>query len=101
MNRVICDAIRERTALAFDYDGGGQRLVEPHCHGYNVNRREVLRGYQVAGVSRTGIGSGWKIFLVERMRSLAATSIPVSSGRDGEADVDADMVLVDCRISIE
>lgn len=99
MNRLVCEAISKRLVLSFEYEDGGQRLVEPHCHGFNVNRTEVLRGYQLAGSSSTGATSGWKVFIAGKMRNVSLTSTSVTRHRDRDEAVDAGMIVVDCRLT--
>jgi hypothetical protein len=68
---AICNAIRARVLLAFDYDGYA-RVVAPYCHGMNKSG-EVLRAIQVAGESRSGgLGFG-KLWIVARMSNVVIT----------------------------
>jgi len=48
---LICDAIRHRALLEFDYDGL-HRIVQPYCHGTTGTGRESLRAIQIGGESR-------------------------------------------------
>jgi hypothetical protein len=66
MNEAICLAIRERRLIRFPY-GGGERLVEPHCHGTSAAGQEMLLAYQREGHSSSGEREGWKMFAVARM----------------------------------
>lgn len=70
MNEAICRAIRERRLIRFVY-GGGERLVEPHCHGTSQVGQEMLLAYQTAGHSTSGASEGWKMFAVARMGPVA------------------------------
>jgi hypothetical protein len=70
--RRICEAIRMRCVLAFDYDGK-HRLVAPYCHGVTSTGAETLRAVQVAGSTRSGgLGFG-KLWTVAKMRGLVIT----------------------------
>jgi hypothetical protein len=71
VNEAICRAIRERRLIAFVY-GGGERLVEPHCHGRSAAGEEMLLAYQTAGHSSSGQAEGWKMFAVARMGPIGA-----------------------------
>jgi hypothetical protein len=70
MNEAICRAIRERRLIRFPY-GGGERLVEPHCHGTSAVGQEMLLAYQTDGYSSSGAPEGWKMFAVARMGPIA------------------------------
>lgn len=72
MSSEICDAISRRAVIAFDYDGG-PRAVEPHCHGFSRQGKELLRGYQVSGYSQSGQSEGWKLFDLAKATGLYAT----------------------------
>jgi hypothetical protein len=72
MNEAICQAVRARRLIRFAY-GGGERLVEPHCHGASAAGEEMLLAYQTAGYSSSGEAEGWKMFAVARMGPVAET----------------------------
>ncbi len=96
-SNVICDAIRERSLLEFDYQGH-HRIVEPYCHGISARRAEVLRGVQVGGSSRSGgLGFG-KLWIVAEMKNARATGERfVASDPDYNPD-DSAMSRIHCRI---
>lgn len=73
MNSTLCEAIQNQNLVEFYYDGG-QRVVEPYCHGISTAGNEVLRGYQTAGFSSTGTVPDWKLFRVDKIRRLDITS---------------------------
>lgn len=55
------------------YDGG-YRLVEPHTVGTNKNTsKQLLRAYQVQGVSLSGEAEGWKILNLSKIESIELT----------------------------
>jgi hypothetical protein len=70
VNQTICDAIEKRRLIRFEYDGL-TRTLEPHAHGFNSNRREFVRGFQVAGESHSGDALGWRFFIVADKSDLA------------------------------
>jgi hypothetical protein len=80
MNSLVCQAIRERRILRLSYDGG-LRDVEPHCHGCSRDDNDLLRAYQIGGVSRSGDSSGGRCF-----GSIACPACPsriaISRGQD-------------------
>lgn len=59
MNRAIVDAIQNSNILRFTYHGG-TRIVEPFCYGTNKRGNEVLRAFQIEGVSESEESFGWK-----------------------------------------
>jgi predicted DNA-binding transcriptional regulator YafY len=95
MNAFICRAIRERRILRFTYDAGA-REIEPYCHGFSRESHELVRGYQIAGASRSGEPSGWKTFRVDRMTAVAVTFATCRDDRDGYDPADNRMATVHC-----
>jgi hypothetical protein len=67
MEEIICEAIRARTTLQFNYRGGGC-TVEPYCLGTNNKGDLILLGYQCSGhalLGTTGQGANWVPFPVD------------------------------------
>jgi predicted DNA-binding transcriptional regulator YafY len=95
MNAFICRAIRERRVLRFNYEGGA-REIEPYCHGFSRESQELVRGYQIAGVSRSGEPVGWKTFRVDRMADVAVTFATFPAERDGYDPAENRMATVHC-----
>jgi len=76
---TICDAIRTRSVLSFDYEGF-HRVVEPYCHGISKNG-EALRAIQVGGESRSGkkglgFGKLWIVAEIQNIQKNGQTFIP-------------------------
>ena len=69
MNRLLCEAIRNKNLITFNYDGG-ERTVEPHCYGVSKDGKELLRAYQIAGHSESGNPAGWKLFRLDGLTDL-------------------------------
>lgn len=97
MNSTICDAISGRHLLRFRYDGG-DRTVEPHCHGVSTAGNEVLRAYQTAGFSESGNPVGWKLFEVSKMSALQLQSETFKANRPGYNSNDRGMSSVHCHV---
>jgi predicted DNA-binding transcriptional regulator YafY len=95
MNALICRAIREGRVLRFSYEGGA-REIEPYCHGFSGEAEEIVRGYQLAGASRSGEPIGWKTFRVDRMSAVAVCFTTFPSGRDGSNQADNRMATLHC-----
>jgi hypothetical protein len=93
---VICDAIRLRHVVRFTYHGG-VREVEPYVYGRDSSGSELLRGYQLRGVSRSGETVGWKTFRVEDMTDVAVTFEPFPQ-RAGYDPADKIITFVNCRV---
>ena len=72
MNPLLCSAIRNRRIVTFYYDGG-RRTVEPYCHGASEAGHDLLRGYQTAGYSKSGMSFGWKMFRLDELSGSAMT----------------------------
>lgn len=97
MNSAVCDAIRGRRVLGFRYDGG-DRTVEPHCHGVSTAGNEVLRAYQTAGSSRSGKPVGWKLFEVSKMSALQSQRETFGANRPDYNPNDNGMSSVHCNV---
>jgi len=93
---VICDAIRLRHVIRLVYRGG-VREVEPYVYGRGSAGDELLRAYQLRGVSRSST-TGWKMFRVENISSVSVTFEPFAPSRAGYDPADAVITFVNCRI---
>lgn len=69
MRDLIVRAISERRVITLDYTAG-QRSVEPHAFGLSSNGDLLLRAYQTEGASESGEHRWWKLFRIDRIRSL-------------------------------
>jgi hypothetical protein len=79
---LLCDAIRNRQLVRFEYHGG-LRTVEPHVFGLNSNGEEVLSGFQQYGFSRSHAPHHWKQFKVSEMESFEVLPKMFSGPRPG------------------
>ncbi len=98
VNHTICDAIAEGRLLRFRYSAL-VRIVEPYSHGFNLKRREVLRGFQIRGGSQSGEEIGWKFFLVERMTDVAVLSSSFRNARPGSAEAANELIIIHCQMA--
>jgi hypothetical protein len=94
---VICDSIRLRHVIRFQYHGG-MREVEPHCYGRSSTGDEFLRAYQLRGASRSGEPAGWKMFRADEISGLSVTFESFTAPRAGYDPVDTVITFVNCRI---
>ena len=97
MNVIICDAIRARRLLRFVYEGY-ERVVEPHAYGVNTAGHEALSAWLAAGWSASATEPGWRMFLVDQMRDVAALAEPFPAARPGYNPDDPHFVRLHCRI---
>jgi hypothetical protein len=95
MNRTVCDAIAAKSLIRFDYDGF-ERVIEPHAHGFNANRKEVVRGFQVRGNSRSGESVGWKFFSVPKMTNIEILPAKLHEGREGQSGAATELIIIHC-----
>lgn len=94
---VICDAIRKRRLLEFEYHGK-LRVVAPYCHGVSTRGTEVLRGIQVSGTSTSGalgIGTLWAIADMVAPRMLDVPFMPNDPHYEPN---DSAMKQIHCRV---
>jgi hypothetical protein len=97
MNVTICDAIRARRLLRFVYEGY-ERVVEPHTYGVNTAGHEAIRAWLVGGWSESATEPGWRMFLIEKMRDVAALAEPFDGVRAGYNPDDAQFTVTHCRV---
>ena len=98
MNALLCAAIRSRRVINFYYDGG-RRTVEPYCYGASGTGHELLRGYQTAGYSRSGVPQGWKMFRLDELSGLAMTDEVFMTNRpEYDAEREEKMATIYCRV---
>jgi hypothetical protein len=95
MNYTICDSIEARRLIRFDYNGLS-RTVEPHAHGFNSKRNEVVRGFQVARESRSDDAAGWRFFIVAEMSNLAVLAKTFRVERAGHNEAAQALIVVHC-----
>lgn len=95
MNHTICDAIARRRLIRFDYNGL-TRTVEPYAHGFNAKRHEAIRGFQVAGGSRSDDAAGWRFFIVAEMSNLAVLAKEFRVERPGHNEAARALIVVHC-----
>ena len=97
MNVIICDAIKARRLLRFFYDGY-ERIVEPHVYGVNSAGHEAIRGWLARGWSKSEQEPGWRMFLVDEMRDVAAMAEAFPGPRGGYNPDDTQFTEVYCRL---
>lgn len=93
---AICDAIRLKHVIRLEYHGG-MREVEPYIYGRNGVGGELLRAFQLRGVSRSGESAGWKMFQIDDVTSVAVTFEPFRP-RAGYDPSDKIITFVNCRV---
>jgi hypothetical protein len=69
MEGDISGAIRAKRVLVLDYPPG-ERIVEPHTFGRGSDGQLLLRAYQTDGASASGEHQHWKLFRLDRARSI-------------------------------
>ncbi|MGE0547456.1 MAG: hypothetical protein AB7O24_06975 [Kofleriaceae bacterium] len=94
---LICEAIRTRSLLEFEYNGL-LRIVAPYCHGYSSAGNEALRAIQVRGESKSrGIASG-KLWKVAQIRGLRMLDEPFAADDPHYNPGDTAMVRIHCCV---
>jgi hypothetical protein len=93
---LICDAIRLKHVIRFEYHGGA-REVEPYIYGRSSAGVELLRAFQLRGASRSGETAGWKMFQVADISSVSVTFEPFTA-RSGYDPNDTVITFVNCRV---
>ncbi len=94
---LICDAIRQRRRLLFDYEGL-PRVVEPYCHGTNMHGSQLLRAVQVAGSSSSGAFGFGKLWTVSKMSHVRPSDEAFTPDDPRYNPDDSTITVVHCRI---
>ena len=97
MNITICDAIRARRLLRFVYEGY-ERIVEPHAYGVNTAGHEAVSAWLVAGWSASETAPGWRMYLLDAMRDVAALAERFDGTRAGYNPDDPHFVRLYCQL---
>lgn len=98
MNKIICDAIRSKQCIKFDYDGHS-RIVEPHAYGIHKSTgNEVLRAYQIEGYSSSGNLPQWRLYEGSKIINIVTMSDTFDSPRQGYRENDSDMSHIYCQV---
>lgn len=93
---LICEAIRDKRLLQFDYRGL-QRIVAPYCHGTSTRGTEVVRAVQVRGASSAGgygFGKLWTV--ADIAHPVVLDESFVADDPDYNPD-DSAMIHIHCR----
>jgi len=93
----LCQAIQERRLVRFTYSGG-QRTVEPHLLGVNQQGHTSLSAWFVSGVSESGTGPGWRLYLVDTMSEVELLDEQFTAPRPQYNPDDVRMRQILCRI---
>lgn len=96
MNIEICNAIRNKNLIEFYYNGGN-RIVEPHCHGITTAGNEGLRAFQVSGYSSSR-KMGWKMFDIGKASDLSILDETFDNARYGYKRGDRGMSEIYCEL---
>ena len=96
MDQRICAAIKSQHRLVFRYDRL-PREIEPHAHGTSSRGKEVVRGYQTDGQSRSG-PLGWRLWDVAKMEAFRVSESTFANPRSGYIRGDSHMHPVHCQL---
>ena len=97
-NRTICEAIRKKAVIHFDYPRG-PRTVEPQSHGISSAGNEVIRGVQISPRDRSGKSIEGKLYRISEMSELKETGATFSRPGPHFNPNDKAMTYVHCSLS--
>ena len=97
MNAAICEAIKKKAVIEFNYKGS-LRLVEPQCHGTSTAGNEVLRGFQTKNHSKPSESPANKLFEVSKILELKHTGKTFSKPGPHYNPDDKAMIHIHCRL---
>jgi predicted DNA-binding transcriptional regulator YafY len=97
------DLINNKLACTVDYRGenardvlNGIRVIEPYAVGVSENGETYLRAWLIRGISKSGrvnprLVPGWRLFKVDRIRSVSPTLQKFTIPRKGYKAEDSSM----------
>jgi hypothetical protein len=94
---TFCDAIRRRQVLRLVYDGG-ERTVEPHCHGRGRDGAEFVLVYQREGQSRSGRAVGWKLLALAKVELAEPIGVAFLAAREDYRSPPPGIAAVHCEL---
>ena len=97
LDSLICDAIRARKLMMYEY-GGLIRVVEPHLLGESDAGDALLSGWLRPGFSRSNPDGGWRTWRVDRINSAQILDHQFDGPRPGYNPADGSMRLVYCQL---
>jgi hypothetical protein len=100
MNKAICEAIAKKAVIQFRYGNHRVRVVEPQCHGISATGKEVFRGYQTSGHSKSGHSRAEKLFEVSKISGLKETGETFSKPGPHFNPHDKTMAYVHCCLEV-
>jgi hypothetical protein len=92
----ICSAIHGHHLVRFIYRGK-QRIAEAYAYGLDAGGHPILRAYQVAGESDSGVPA-WKLFRLEEVAECAVLDDTFDAPREGYMRNDPAMTKVYCEV---
>src|SRR5258708_18487391 len=98
---AICDAIRMRVLLEFDYHGE-HRIVAPYCHGFSTRGVEVLRAVQLRRPNSTSKKGGFQFGKLWRVTEIENVLLAQEPFEPDDPDYNAnDSAMASIRGSVE
>jgi hypothetical protein len=94
---LICEAIRKRAVLEFEYDGL-PRIVVPYCHGMSTAGHELLRAVQIGGASASRGFQAGKLWTVAKMRQVSIARETFLPNDPQYNPNDSAMASIHCRV---
>ncbi len=79
---AITAAIQNRRTLRVFY-APGWRQIEPHALGRGSEGQLLIRAFQTTGASKSGEHENWKLFRVDRLKSVEPSDEPSEAPRPG------------------
>jgi hypothetical protein len=73
MDRLICEAIKNKQIIIFEYDMG-VKTVEPFRLGISTQQNKLLRAFQLKNSSKINEKQGWKLFDLSKIKRVQITS---------------------------
>ena len=93
---IICNAIKNRTVIQFDYEGH-QRIVEPFTLGYHKDTGNlVFSAYRVGGYTKSHSEPPWRLYKVNQMSEIGITNQKAATFRSDYNPNDSRMSQIIC-----
>lgn len=93
MEEIVTSAIKNKHVLSFYYDDA-PRIVEPQTYGISTAGHPILRGYQIAGGSKSGQPIGLRLYELAKMEGLKDSKKRFANARPQHVPKDSAMSKV-------
>jgi hypothetical protein len=99
MERIICEAIKNKQIITFEYNYG-IRTVEPFLLGISTQENKVLRAFQLKNSNKLQEKSVWRMFDLSGIKRIQLTTDHFNGIRNDYNKNDKAMKKIICELRL-